>query len=129
MLFSSKDETSLNCDFPRAHSHVLMTGGPTEALILYPKKSQLQNLFAQKNHTFLALPKKSHTSSKLRSSYCLFELMKGTNPEKSLCFFATQENPGVFHRLPKISFGQNFRPKKILRTPLLLKYVRGKVLV
>ena len=31
--------------------------------------------------------------------------------------FATPKNPGVFHRPKKIPFGQNVRPKKILRTP------------
>ena len=39
--------------------------------------------------------------------------------------FATQKNLGVFHRPKKIPFGQNVRPKKILRTPPSLKYVSG----
>ena len=40
------------------HSHILMTGGPTEVHILYPKKSQLQNLSTQKNpYFFLSIPK------------------------------------------------------------------------
>ena len=39
--------------------------------------------------------------------------------------FATQKNPGVFHRPKKIPFGQNVRPKTILRTPPSLKYVSG----
>ena len=30
---------------------------------------------------------------------------------------ATQKNPGVFHRPKKMPFGQNVRPRKILRTP------------
>ena len=36
------------------HSHILKTGGggPTEVHILYPKKSQLQNLSTQKNPYF-----------------------------------------------------------------------------
>ena len=39
------------------HSQILMTGeggggGPTEVHILYPKKSQLQNLSTQENHYF-----------------------------------------------------------------------------
>ena len=36
-----------------SHSQILMMGGgggPTEVHILYPKKSQLQNLSTQKNH-------------------------------------------------------------------------------
>ena len=48
------------------------------------------------------------------------------NAQKNPCvFFATQKNPGVFHRPQKIPFGQNVRPKKILRTPPSLKYVSG----
>ena len=43
--------------------------------------------------------------------------------------FVTQKNPRVFHRPKKILFGQNVRPKKILRTPPApapsLKYVSG----
>ena len=39
--------------------------------------------------------------------------------------YNTQKNPGVFHRPKKIPFGQNVRPKKILRTPPSLKYVSG----
>ena len=39
------------------HSQILMTeggggGGATEVHIIYPKKSQLQNLSTQKNHYF-----------------------------------------------------------------------------
>ena len=72
-------------------------------LIVYPKKS----LF------FLAYPKNSLSS--------FFATQK--NPS---VFFATPKNPGVFHRPKKITFGQNFRPKKITRTPPpSLNYVSG----
>ena len=38
-----------------------------------------------------------------------------SQPQKiPLFFFATQKNPGVFHRPKNITFGQNFRPKKVL---------------
>ena len=48
------------------------------------------------------------------------------NTQKNPCVvFATQKNPSVSHRPKKIPFGQNFRPKKILRTPPSLKYVSG----
>ena len=48
------------------------------------------------------------------------------NTQKNPCVvFATQKNPGVFHRPKNIPFGQNVRPKKILRTPPSLKYVSG----
>ena len=41
------------------HSHMLMMGGPTEVHILYPKKSQLQNLSTQKKiPTFFSIPRK-----------------------------------------------------------------------
>ena len=42
--------------------------------------------------------------------------MKNTIPQKI---------PVLFSRPKKIPFGQNVRLKKILRTPLLLKYVSG----
>ena len=52
--------------------------------------------------------------------------MKNTIPQKNpSVVFATQKNPGIFHRPKKIPFGQNVRPHKILRTPLSLKYVSG----
>ena len=52
--------------------------------------------------------------------------MKNTIPKKNRCVvFATQKNPVVFHRPKKIPFGQNVRPKKILRAPPSLKYVSG----
>ena len=62
---------------------------------------------------------------KLRLCYCWFELMK-KNAQKNPCVvFATQKNRGVFHRPKKIPFGQNVRPKKILRTSPSLKYASG----
>ena len=46
------------------------------------------------------------------------------NNQKNPCVvLATQKNQGVFQRPQKIPFGQNVRPKKILRTPPSLKYV------
>ena len=46
-------------------------------------------------------------------------------PKNPSVVFATQKNPGVFHRPKKIPFGQNVKPKKIRRTPPSLKYVTG----
>ena len=75
--------------------------GPTEVHILYPKKSHLQNLSTQKTTTLFSIPKKS-----LSPFFA--------TPKKSLCFFfATQKNPGIFHKPKKITFGQNFRSKKV----------------
>ena len=99
-------------------------GGPREVHILYPKKSQLQNLSTPKNHNFrICLPKKNH--------YFFYHTQK--NPlvllsqlqKIPLFFFATQKNPGIFFRPQKITFGQNIRPKKITWTPQSLKYVSG----
>ena len=50
---------------------------------------------------------------------------KYNTQENPSVVFATQKNPGVFHRPKKIPFGRNVRPKKILRTPPSLKYVSG----
>ena len=50
---------------------------------------------------------------------------KYNTPKNPCVVFANQTNPGVFHRPKKIHFGQNIRPKKILRTPTSLKYVSG----
>ena len=67
----------------------------TTSDFVYPKKSLL----------FLAHPKNP--------------LVLFSQPQKFPLFFyfATQKNLGVFHRPQKITFGQNFRPKKITRTP------------
>ena len=85
------------------HSQIVMTGGeggPTEVHILYPKKSQLENLSTQKNHyLFLAYPKKSPSP-----------------------FFATPKNPSFFFRDPKKSFVAKISdPKKSLGHPPIIK--------
>ena len=76
----------------------------TTSEFVYPKTSLLYLAYSKKSLSpFFATPK---------------------NPS---VFFATQKNSGVFHRPKKIPFGQNFRPKKITRTPPppSLKYVSG----
>ena len=61
------------------------------------------------------IPKKITTSEFVYPKKSLLFL---TYPKKSLhFFFTTQKNPSVFHRPKKITFGQNFRPKKITQTP------------
>ena len=56
------------------------------------------------------------------------------NPKNSLILFSQpKKNTSVFHRSKRITFGQNFKPKKITRTssssppppPPSLKYVSG----
>ena len=96
---------------------------------MYPKKSQLQNLSTQKNPYFFSIPKKSYTSSKLclqMLHVLLISADEKYSTQKSPCvFFTTQENPSIFHRPKKFSFGKNVRIKKILRITLSLKYVSG----
>ena len=94
-----------------SHSQILMTGDPTEAHI-YPKRSQLQNLSPQKITTFLAYPQKS--------------LNPFIATQKIPLFFSRPENiPASFIDSKKITFGQNFRTKKITRTTPSLKCVSG----
>ena len=63
---------------------------------------------------------------KLRLCYFLFELMKNTIPIKiPLMFSRPKKIPASSIDPKKIPFGQNLRPKKILRTPPSLKYVSG----
>ena len=79
------------------------------------------------------IPKKITTSKFVHPKKLLSFL---TYPKKSFSlFFTTQKNPSVIFRdlkkswclsqTPKITFGQNFRPKKITRIPPSLKYVSG----
>ena len=81
-------------------------GGSSLTEVLYPKRSLL----------FLAYPKNSLSP--------FFATQKSP-----FVFFATPKNPGIFHRPQKITFGQNFRPQKIISTPPptppSLKYVSG----
>ena len=84
--------------FQGPHSQILMIGGEgggsDRGSYFIPKESQLQNLSTQKKSLlFLAYPK------------------------KSLFFFMTQNNPIVFHRPQKRTFGQNLRPQKSLEPP------------
>ena len=67
------------------HSQILMIGGggggATEVHVLYPKKSQLQNLSTQKNHYFFSIPQKSLSPFfTTQKNPCLF-----CNPKKSQC--------------------------------------------
>ena len=96
------------------HSHILMTGGSDRGSYFIPKKPQLQNLSTQKNHYFFSIPKKS------------LGPLSATQKNLSV-FLSTQKNHGVFHRPKRITLGQNFRPKKITRTPPppSVKYVSG----
>ena len=130
-------------------------GGVRQRFIFYtPKNPNFRICLPQKIPTIFSIPKKipqcfciskfyylssgklkhanfnfcfgQKQNYKLRLCYFLFELMKNTIPKKiPLLFLRPNKIPGVFHRPKKIPFGQNVRPKKILRTPLSLKYVSG----
>ena len=131
-----------------------MTGGVWQRFIFYtPKNPNFRICLPKKIPTFFSIPKKLPqcfciskfyylSSGKLKHAnfnfgfgqnkttncaYVIFDLSwwKIQYPKKSLCCFRDQKNPGVFHRPKKIPFGQNVRPKKILRTPTSLKYVSG----
>ena len=81
--------------------------------------------YTQKNHNFrICLPKKITT---LFSIPRKIPLSFFRNPQKiPLFLFVTQKNSGIFHRPKRITLGQNFRPKKIPRTPPpSLKHVSG----
>ena len=63
---------------------------------------------------------------KFRLCYFWFELMKNTIPIKiPLLFSRPRKIPASFIDPKKIPFGQNVRPKKVLRTSPSLKYVSG----
>ena len=101
---SSTSHSLLTAQGP--HSQIFMTGGSDRGSYFIPKKIPFSEfIYPKKSLVFLTYPKRKSLSS----------------------FFATQKNPSVFHRPKKITFGQNFRPKKITRTPLppSLKYVSG----
>ena len=80
-------------------------GGVVQRLILNPQKiTSSEFVYPKKLLAFYSMPKKS--------------LSPFFATQKNSCFFfATQNYPGVFHRPKKITFGQNFRPKKFTRTP------------
>ena len=92
-------------------------GGGDRASYFIPKNiTTLEFVYPKNSLPFYAYPKKSLSPFFATQKILLF-------------YFATQNNPGVFHRPKKITFGQNFRPKKITRTPPppppSLEYVSG----
>ena len=89
-------------------------GGADRGSYFIPKKiTASEFVYLKKSLLYLAYPKKSLSP--------FFATQK--NP--SVFFSRPKKNPGVFHRPKKITLGQNFRPKKITRTPPSLKYVSG----
>ena len=110
---------------------------PKKSLLFFSIPQKIPQCFCISKFYYLSSGKLKHANFnfgfgqkqnyKLCLCYFLFELMKNTIPPKNpSVVFATQKNPGVFHR-PKIPFGQNVRPKRILQTPPSLKYVSGSL--
>ena len=92
------------------HSQIFMTGGGSDrGSYFIPKKITTSEFVYPKYHYFFNRPKKIPW----------FFFSNPKNP--SVFFFATHKNPGVFHRPQKITFGQNFRPKKSLGPPPIIK--------
>ena len=83
-------------------------------LIREPRGPHSQNLMTGGGgvrQRFIFIPKKITTSKFVYPKKSLSAFF-ATQKNPSVFFFATQKNPGVFHRPQKITFGQNFRPKK-----------------
>ena len=97
------------CPVPQGpHSHILMTGVFDRGSYFIPQKiTTSEFVYPKKSLLYLAYPKNSLSP---------FFARPPKNPSVFF-FFATQKNSGVFHRPKKITFGQNFRPKKVTRTP------------
>ena len=98
---------------PRGPAHkFLWRGGSDRGSYFIPKKITTSEFVYPKKSLlfFLTYPKKS-----LSSFFA--------TPKKSLRFFFLHnpKNPGIFHRPKKITFDQNFRPKKITLTPPVIK--------
>ena len=76
-----------------------------------------QNLCSVPSPPFrICLPKKITAFFSIPKTIPLSFFHNPKNP--SVCFFsATQKYLGVFHRPKKITFAQNFKPKKITQTP------------
>ena len=103
------------------HSQILMTvwgGGRGEgsdrgSYFIPQKITTLEFVYPKKSLLFFSIPKKN-------------PLVLFSQPKKiPLYFFETQKYPDVLHRPKKITFGQNFRPKKITQTLPSLQYVSG----
>ena len=121
-------------------------GGPTEVHILYPKKSQLQDLSTQKIPTFFSIPKKipqcfcigkfyylssgklkhanfnfgfgQKQNYKLHLCYFWFELMKNTIPKKiPLSFSRPKKIPASFIDPKKSLLAKMSDPKKSFGPP------------
>ena len=136
------------------HSHILMTGGPTAVHILYPKKSQLQNLSTQKNPYFFQNTQKnpsvflhqqillfifwkaktcqlqlwfwSKQNYKLRLCYFRFELIKNTISKKIPVLFSRPKKMPASFIDPKNSLLAKMSDlKKSFGPPPSLKYVSG----
>ena len=107
--------------------------GVQQRFIFYTQKIPTSEfVYPQKIPTFLAYPKKSHTNSKLYFKYMLLLIWADEkyNTPKHPCVFLQPKKIPTSSIDQKIPFGQNFRPKKSLGSPLhppppSVKYVSG----
>ena len=74
-------------------------GGSDRGSYFIPKEIPTSEFFYTKKSLPFSIPQKNPT-------------------KKSLFFFVTLKNPGIFHILTKIPFSQNFRPRKSFRPQL-----------
>ena len=129
-----------------SHSHILMTGGPTEVHILYPKNPSFRICLPKKISTFFSIPKKipqcfcitkfyyfssgklkhanfnfgfgQKQNYKLRLCYRWFELMKNTIPKKFPVLFSRPKKiPASFIDLKKSLLAKMSDPKKSIGPP------------
>ena len=132
--------------YPQGLTYFNDGGGPTEVHILYPKKSQLQDLSTQKIPTFFSIPKKipqcfciskfyylssgklkhanfnfgfgQKQNYKLHLCYFWFELMKNTIPKKiPLLFSRPKKIPASFVDPKKSLLAKMSDPKKSFGPP------------
>ena len=89
------------------HSQILMMGGSNRGSYFIPKKiTTSEFVYPKKSLPFIAFPKKT---------LVLFSQHK----KIPLFFFVIQKIPASFIDQKKKNFDQNYRPKKLTRTPPL----------
>ena len=113
-LHVQRDSMYKKGELPGAHSQILTTrwegvgwgrggGGSREVHILYPKKSQLQNLSTKKYRYFFSIPQKS--------------LSPFFATSKNLLFFSQPKNIAASFMDPKNHFWPKFQTQKSHSTP------------
>ena len=109
------------------HSHILMTRGSDRGSYFIPKKFPISAfVYPKKIPTFFSIPQKIPqcfciskfyylSSGKLKHANFNFGFGQKQNYKLRLCYFWFELMKNTIPK--KIPFGENVRPKKILRTP------------